>query len=228
MGIRAGPPYPGLKHLKEIYDFDVAGWLVGFEGCQSMKVDIQDSTLDRLTEIVLSELSLKTARDIRPRSLDASAAEDVSTCTVSDNLTNPPSGKLIYLAKDRHASDFYNGTVRSIDLLGEPAAGVYNFDPYLDGHLKWTNGNAQWRVPYNKISRSLSVSMWQQVAPLDMTIQIFINGEEIYKGSRWTGRRVFLLDARGPLTIDIVSPSFDSPGDPRRLGVPLANLILSR
>lgn len=234
-GVRANGPYPHDQRLKEQYDWNLTKWRNELKGCQRVAVDIEDAHLERFVETFLSDLRMhwivRTDRRTNYYAGSVIPAESDSgkfDCDLADNLARPPIGRLIYLANDHHAADFYTGAVEQIDLINESATGVYNLDSYRDGKLKWTSGQAFWSLPYNPGTRALIISLWQEAIPPGATIRVLVDGYEIANGPVWEGPKEFPISVKGPLTISIESPTFHSPGDSRELGLPLKSVVVAR
>jgi hypothetical protein len=233
--VRGSAGYPALRFLKDQYDWNLTNWRADLAGCKNVAVDIEDPHLERLAETFLSDLHLRSAiRTNRKSNYDRGetvpASEPLGSpdCELADNLSRPPVGKLIYLAKDRYALDFYLGKVSQIDLINEPATGVYYLETYKGGELKWTNGRAIWSLPYIPETRALAISLWREATPPGTTIRVLIDGYEIASGPVWEGVREFPVFVKGPSTLSIESSTFRAPNDPRQLGLPLKSIVIAR
>lgn len=220
--VRGGyPQYPA--YLKAQYDWTVPRWRVDLAGCRHVAVDVVDPHLERAVETVLNDLRIPT--DFRterksdfalgtvvPATLRPSAAD----CTVSDQWKPAAQTKLIYLSAGDHR-----------DLLRRSVVtGLHPTEAWRDGILRWTDGNAQWSIPNEERITAISISLWADVIPPGTSVQVLVNGREISNQPVWRNVQRFAVEQDGSMTINIKSPTFRFPNDPRDLGIALKSVTI--
>jgi hypothetical protein len=114
------------------------------------------------------------------------------------------------------------------------SSGMHALEEFQGRRLRWTDGAASISVPVFGKSppKNLSVKLWnlnQSSAP----VTIRVNGSQVFDGTLPAeGLDVTLrlppIDSIAQAVIDIDSPNFQTPGDPRTLGVAVESLLLLR
>lgn len=244
-GIAYPPPYPSLPQAKAALDWAVLARKPDFSGCRLIALDVQSPTFDRYLQTVLREWGMAwySARPIttdyaNPKSITLGMQHPTGTpdCIAADTLPLAADGaaRLIWLGKGPALDDFVSGRSDRLDVLNLPLAlhGLHAGEIYENAPLRWTNGQASFRLPLPKANHgfTLDIGLWPVRKP-GTWLQLRINGVDRFKGVLPAGHwqaRYHVQESHAPLHIEILSTSFQPQGDPRMLGVSLQELSVTR
>ncbi len=141
---------------------------------------------------------------------------------------------LVWLGRTGAVADFLNGKTRELDFvaLPEPLVGFHAAETYQGSPLRWTDGQAALIVPAAVGDRplSLDIALWPvrlPQTPLTIRIDGVTRFEGLLPDGAWQAHYDLPRSGRA-VRIEILSPSFQPTGDPRRLGVAIARLVVSR
>jgi hypothetical protein len=168
------------------------------------------------------------------------AGWETADCIAGDDLSELQSGRrMIWLISDRRTFEFLatpSGALE-IGVSGHPGVaieGAYAMETLPAGRLRWTSGDARFRVPNSPDAPAakLVLSLWPMALPPAAQLQLTINGWVAFNGPVPSEPLTVPLDrlARDKqLTIELkTTPTTRFPRDPRDLGVALRQIQLEK
>jgi hypothetical protein len=251
-GDASGMQYTGLpddsapyrRWLKTSFAWDrVEHDLSLLQNCRAVSIDVGDPTVDRFIQFYLTDShlawssTLPIMEDGRVLGLQRQVQRpDGLITTRYDNVK--PGQTVVWLSHDCRLLDFYEGASDQIEIgvaeqPGIVTQGAYPVETTQRGFLRWTNGSAQFDVPNNPDAPAakLTLALWD--TPPETTVRVSVNGRQLLQPKMATQAITIPLSefscARSlAIRIDSDPPMHSSPGDSRRLGVPIRELQLSR
>lgn len=244
-GVHYAAPYPATPNASAKRDI---AWTLGTRraellGCRAVLLDLGSPVLERYAQVWLDELGLPwTSR--RPlnsdygngRTLGERRTDATPDCVVTNVLSAAPAGRVIWLGRDLAVPDFLSGGQGRLDLvaLGAQMRGLHAAETYQGATLRWTDGDARIELPatVGPPPQALELDLWP-VRPAGATLRLEVNGHVLFDGAlpdgAWSRRFPLAgIAGAGPLSIRIASGHFQPPGDPRRLGLALRQLVILR
>ena len=248
-GVHYGRPYPGAMdaELKRKYEWNIQRYDARLSACGSIGLDLDNRFLERVVTIYLTDKSRDWETTRPDRLLDSSEVEPAAPlskgldCVLTTNFPLPAARKFsVSLSTDKRFENFFNGASRTVEIAlpmpaGVEAHGIYSVEPYLNGLLRWTSGNARLVVPNNvtKPATGLEIAAWPVGEPdPSRTMRLTVNGKELFEGEipvEPDGIRLVIPEQSGDvLDIRLSIRPLENTQDPRDLGVPLRTFSLTR
>jgi hypothetical protein len=248
-GIHYASPYPAVADpaSKTELSWDLGTWRSELRRCHGASIDISAPVLERYVQMYLSELQVPWS-SVRPLNTYYGTGTELGLqpqlqspdCVVTTRVDRTGPGQtLIWLGRNPLLMDFLHGAAEQVDLVDVSPnlielAGMHAVEHYGGGVLRWTDGDAQLRIPNDpgRPARKLDLALWGvRLAGAHLRLQV--NDVDLFDGDLADGEIElgFPLDAfttAPALTIRVVSNSFTTPQDSRRLGLALRRLVLRR
>lgn len=244
-GIPYPPPYPAMPQAKAAADWAVLSRQPEFAGCRLVQLELQSPTLDRYVQTVMGEWGL-VWRSIHPITTDYANPKSISLglqpergqpdCIISDTLPQVDGGaaRLILLGRSAALDDFVSGRSKRLDILQLNLAlhGLHGSESWQNAPLRWTDGQASLLLPLPRPHSGFTVdiALWPVRMP-ETWLQLRINAIELFNGVVPAGNwhtRYDVPPSAEAVHIEILSTWFQSANDPRRLGIALQELSVTR
>jgi hypothetical protein len=203
--------------------------------------------LERYVQMYLSELKLPWS-SVRPLNTYYGTGKDLGLqpqlqspdCVVTTRIDGARPGQtLIWLGRNRPLMSFLGGAADEVDLVDVAPdqielTGLHAVETYGAGVLRWTDGDARLRIPNDAghPARRLDLALWAVRLP-GAHLRLQINDVDLFDGDLADGDIAMSVPldrfaTATALAIRIVSTTFSTPQDSRRLGLALRHLTLRR
>jgi hypothetical protein len=248
-GIHYASPYPAVPDpaYKTELSWDLGAWRPALQRCRGASVDISHPVLERYVQMYLSELKLPWS-SVRPLNTYYGTGKDLGLqpqlqspdCVVTTRIDGARPGQtLIWLGRNRPLMSFLGGAADEVDLVDVAPdqielTGLHAVETYGAGVLRWTDGDARLRIPNDAghPARRLDLALWAVRLP-GAHLRLQINDVDLFDGDLADGDIAMSVPldrfaTATALAIRIVSTTFSTPQDSRRLGLALRHLTLRR
>lgn len=246
-GVHYSLPYPATMDpsLKSKYNWNVSRLAAALKDCKVLVVDVDNRFFERYLAIYLTDHEVAwnsthpgiiALESITPR-LTVPIPKDAD-CVLTDNFGSPARArKVISVTTDKRVPALLRGVLQYLEIapgspLGVKVVGAYDPEPYRDGQLRWTSGEAHFLLPNNPQTPITHIRLLTWPVFPGRNMKVRISGTTVYDGPvpsdstpmEWNipDRSVHTID------IEIRAETFHGEGDPRDLGVALRSLVAAR
>jgi hypothetical protein len=219
---------------------------VQLRGCNGVILNVKQRFMNLITQYVATDLGMSWA-SLHPVDLVYAvkppykpAGWERADCIASDDLSELHAGRrVIWLVSDTRTFEFLDARSGALEIgvSGHPGVaidGAYAIEASPRGRLRWTSGDARFRVPNSPDApaANLALSFWPMPLAPAAQLQIVINDWVAFNGPVPSELLTIPLDRFAQdkwLTIQLkTTPTTRSPPNPRDLGLALRQMQIEK